>query len=166
MPAIGKGAMPGRLRLGIDFLRAEAPGLPAALSYAAVLPFLVLAATIGAGGWGPVDQGEAAAALRGWGATLLAFLGGVRWGLGMRQPGPSQLWAVPGAVAAVVGWVALLLPDQPGISVMAAAFAAQGAFDVWGAERGVLPPWYARLRLRATVLTVVLLAAAVLALSA
>ena len=72
--------------------------------------------------------------------------------------------AIAGVTAPVaVAIVAMLLPPAAALSVLAAGFAGQGAWDVWTAERGQGPAWYGRLRMRLTVVATAILVGAVLA---
>ncbi len=88
-------------------------------------------------------------ALGGYGAVILSFLGGVRWGnilfdnASLRQWLPLILSVVPSLIA----WPALLLAPIPMFALLAAGFLLQYALDVAGGRRGVLPVWFVRLRL-------------------
>ncbi|MDZ7589237.1 MAG: DUF3429 domain-containing protein [Rubrivivax sp.] len=89
------------------------------LGYGGLIPFVSLAAAL----WValPGDWPLARMALLGYGATISSFLGGIHWGLVMReglvQPMPSLLW---GVVPSLLGWVALLLGHAPGLLLVAA----------------------------------------------
>lgn len=91
-------------------------------------------------------------ALGGYGAVILSFLGGVRWGnvlfdhASLRQWMPLILSVVPSLIA----WPALLLTPVPMLAVLAAGFTLQYALDVAGGKRGELPAWFVRLRLMLT----------------
>lgn len=84
-----------------------------------------------------------------YGAVILSFLGGIRWGTAIgpygavRQGREFALSMVP----PLAGWVALLLPPTPAICLLAAGFFMQALWDVMAVERGRLPPWFGRLRL-------------------
>lgn len=111
--------------------------------------------------------GEASAfalhAVRAYGAAILAFMGGIHWGLGIggteRAGGWIRLsWSV---VPALVAWGALLLPERPGLLLLALAFVLLLAGDLIAVRRGGAPSWYPRLRwpLTAVVVPALLLAA-------
>lgn len=88
------------------------PGRPGrlalALAYAGLLPFVAGAALI----W--IVRADAlphvGAALSAYAALIVSFLGGIHWGLAMRsaQPAPGEFgWAI---AAALVAWIAVLMP--------------------------------------------------------
>jgi hypothetical protein len=99
-------------------------------------------------------------------AVTLAFLGGIRWGLAMRvETTPRGALTIAASVAApVVATVALLLPDEAALGVLAAGLAGVGAWDVWSAEAGGAPSWYGKLRLRATLIVAAALVVVLLSL--
>jgi hypothetical protein len=80
-------------------------------------------------------QGFAEGALIAYGAVILSFLGAVHWGLALRAPveeapmGPARLTL--GVVPALIGWVALLLPD-----VFALPLLALGILGTAGSSNG------------------------------
>lgn len=91
----------------------------------------------------------ASMALGGYGAVILSFLGGVRWGnllfdrAALRNWLPLFLSVVPSLIA----WPALLLATVPMLSLLASGFILQYALDVSAGKRGELPAWFVRLRL-------------------
>lgn len=124
-----------------------------ALGLAGVVPF---AACAGAP-WvveDPALRADFARALAAYGAVILSFLGGVRWGSALALPSAQ---ATPELVLAVIpsllGWCALLLPgeSQP-LLALGLGFAVFGILDVREGGRGAWPRWYSRLRLLLTVL--------------
>lgn len=93
------------------------PPLPARrFGYAGLIPFMLGAALV----WlvHPEVRPDVTLALAGYAAAIVAFLGGVHWGLAMRTgvPGPRSFgWAmVPPLVAAV----AILMPAYAGLVVL------------------------------------------------
>lgn len=104
-------------------------------------------------------------ALVAYGATILAFLGAVHWGLILagRGPAPAPRHLVLGVVPSLVGAVALLLPADRGLALLIIGFAGW-----YFLEQRVLGPAVlgeAWLRLRRT-LTGVAISCLVLALIA
>ena len=87
-----------------------------------------------------------------YGAVILSFLGGIRWGKLLNDKsrikhwGPLALSVAPSLVA----WFALLLAPLWMLSVLTAGFVLQYAIDIEAVNRGLLPAWYGRLR---TILT-------------
>ncbi len=89
------------------------------MGVAGLVPFVSLAAVLCLS---PIDQWPLAApALLGYGATICSFLGAIHWGLVMReatvQPVSSLLW---GVAPSLLSWVALLLGEALGLTLIAA----------------------------------------------
>lgn len=128
------------------------PRVPLWLGLAGVLPFAIGMVVYAAGGIWIVDQAFALRSTLGYGAVILSFLGGTRWGMGVllanedKRDARLSLSVLP----SLLGWVALLLPAFPALVLLAVAFAAQGAWDVGDAADDGAPSWFAHLR---TVLT-------------
>lgn len=125
------------------------------------LPFLVLslwlAGSAGDHAWRP----STIVLLTQYAAVVLSFLGGIRWGLAMRQPGPTRTLDMAMTVLPpLVAWASLSVPLPYTFAVLAAAFAAHGAWDAFAVHAGAAPGWYGRLR---GMLTAVAVAALVLA---
>lgn len=119
-----------------------------------LIPFLAAAAAW----WGLQDvhaQNLALTALAGYGAVILSFLGGARWGAALRDAPAGPSWAALTAAVApsLVGWAGLLLLapifSMPGgaLLLLSLGFAIMGAWDIAGARKGAWPHWYGRLRL-------------------
>jgi hypothetical protein len=91
------------------------------LAYAGLLPFVLGAALL----WlvRPDAHPYVAAALSGYAAVIVSFLGGMVWGLAMGLPAsrPARpfyfAWAV---VPSLVAWVAVVLPPYAGLVVLGA----------------------------------------------
>ncbi|MCE3002980.1 MAG: DUF3429 domain-containing protein [Xanthomonadaceae bacterium] len=140
------------------------PASALALGLGGVIPFAACAAALYV-----LDearlQAEAAQAMAAYGAVILSFLGGVRWGSALSLP-RAQL--TPELVLAVIpsllGWCALLLPGttQP-LLALGLGFAVFGVLDVREGGRGAWPAWYPRLRFVLTLLVLACLVAALLA---
>lgn len=114
------------------------------LGFAGLLPFLGAAtAMLLADG---ALQAFAALALPAYGAVILSFLGGIRWGLAMADAKPGRLPArlAISVAPSLAGWVALLLPGAAGLLLLAAGFAAMLVLDL---RTQMAPAWYAKLRL-------------------
>jgi hypothetical protein len=125
-------------------MRTELPAPALPLGLGGLIPFLGLAIAALAG-WEP-----AGSALAAYGATILAFLGAVHWGLALRAPPEEQGAAVArlglGVLPALVAWVALLLPLQAGLLLLASGILATAAVETLGARRGLVGLGYLRLR--------------------
>lgn len=128
------------------------PKVPLWLGLAGVLPFALGMVAYAAGGIWFVDQSLALRSTLGYGAVILSFLGGTRWGLGLLLTNEDKRDArfTLSVLPSLLGWVALLLPAFPALVLLAVSFAAQGAWDVGDAVDDGAPQWFAHLR---TVLT-------------
>jgi hypothetical protein len=125
------------------------------LALAGFLPILVLSLWL----FGIADdhpwRSETLALLKTYGAIILSFLGGIRWGLGMVQGGTGSGRALAAScVPPLAGWAAIFVPEPFSFALFAAAFAAQGAWDVFAANSGVAPRWFGGIRILLTVLVV------------
>lgn len=129
------------------------------LALAGLVPFFGCAAMAAFGGPFGLDW---TAALIGYAAIILSFLGGARWGreLALESPDPGRL--VLSNVPAVWAWLALVIDAVPPAARL--SMLAIGLILVWFWDRRTAAPWYSALRTTATLGAVVSLAAAGLAL--
>lgn len=112
------------------------------LGAAGALPFILLALAVR---FAPVPGNFVAETLlTGYGVAILSFMGGVHWGLAMRDHRPGQYAA--SVLPALYAWPALWLSAETGWLYLAVGFALLLAFDFWAGLRGWTPLWYARLR--------------------
>lgn len=97
------------------------------LGYAGLLPFLAGAVLV----WlvRPDVHPYVALALSGYAAVILSFLGGIHWGLAMREPSPPLPWLVWGVVPSLVAWWAMLMPANAGLVVFGLALLGCYAVD-------------------------------------
>ena len=97
------------------------------LGYAGLLPFLAGAGLV----WlvRPEVHPYVALALSGYAAVILSFLGGIHWGLAMREPTPPLPWLVWGVVPSLVAWLAMLMPANAGLVVLGLALLGCYAVD-------------------------------------
>ena len=56
-------------------------------------------------------------ALASYAAVVMSFLGGIHWGLAMKQSEPPALWFAWGVVPALVAWLAVMMPPSAGLVV-------------------------------------------------
>ena len=91
----------------------------------------------------------AVVALGAYGAVILSFLGGVRWGRLLFDDASLERW-MPLSISvlpSLIAWPALLLPAPFMLALLSAGFILQYALDIAAVKRGELPPWFGRLRL-------------------
>lgn len=103
----------------------------------------------------PFDEVIFQRALLGYGALILSFLGGVRWGLRLQGGAGGDLTFIVAMFGSAAGFVTLLMPFSIGLFILAVGFALQGAWDVWSSG---VPEFYARLRSKLTWLVCIILA--------
>jgi hypothetical protein len=86
------------------------------LGHAGLVPFVGGAALV----W--LVQGEArvyaAMALLAYAALIVSFLGGIHWGLAMRQPEPPPATLAWGVVPPLVAWPAVIMPAYAGLVLL------------------------------------------------
>lgn len=107
-----------------------APGpTPAALrlGHAGLLPFAAGALLV----WLVRDEAHpyVTLALSAYAALIVSFLGGIHWGLAMRQPAPPALLLVWGVLPSLVAWVAVMMPPSSGLVVLGAMLLVCHAVD-------------------------------------
>ncbi len=141
------------------------PLLPLILTLAGLLPFLAGAAAIFGYSDDLARQASVKLVLLLYAASILSFLGGVRWGAEMvRAPAsPSAVWMSASVLGSLAGWALAshgalggLYPWQ--FLAFAALFIAHWLFDI--RTGGALPDWYTPLRTIATLGAVASLTAA------
>ncbi len=126
----------------------DIPELPLALGLLGLAPFIVLSLCVALGASG-VAGITPAAALLGYAAVILSFLGGVHWGLAPRHPAKDIRTGLYLAAMAppLWAWAGLLAGGAAGLGMAAAGLAAHGAVDAAYATRFAAPRWYRRFRL-------------------
>ena len=124
------------------------PTIPALLGYAGVLPFAALALVVlfGQGDWPAL----ALQAFLAYGAVILSFLGGIRWGAAARATPIRAAEFVVAVVPSLWAWACLLVASPE-----FAAWGLLGGFLVFGLADWLRPPpatapWLVALRLRLT----------------
>jgi Protein of unknown function (DUF3429) len=136
---------------------------PAALwlGAAGVIPFVACATQI-ALAWPlePRFAGPAIYALQLYGAVILSFMGGVQWGLAVRDQPYGAEWRRYGVsvLPAFVAWAGLWFGGRNGLLAVAGGLLGLLAYDLWTVTRGEAPAWYGRLRLGLTAVAVAALA--------
>ena len=125
------------------------------LGWAGVLPFAALAVTAISGV--PAPAWSVVAALVGYGAIILSFMGGVLWGLEMSQGRSQAVYAVSIAPA-LVAVSAMLSSATYGIPLLVCGFSGLLAYDVKYSRSSGAPGWYPILRWQLTAAVIALLA--------
>ncbi|MFK7995865.1 MAG: DUF3429 domain-containing protein [Granulosicoccus sp.] len=88
-------------------------------------------------------------ALGTYGAVILSFLGGVRWGNLLFDENNLKRWMplTLSVLPSLIAWPALLLSPVPQLALLSAGFTLQYALDVKAGKRNEIPAWFLRLRL-------------------
>jgi hypothetical protein len=137
---------------------------PAALwlGLGGLIPFVACGAAVAVDLALPVI-GDPMRALVGYGAVILSFLGGARWGFALRmQDAGLQARAFLLAVCpSIAGWLLLLAPPPLALAASPILFLLLGVADRRLTEIGA-PLWYARLRTLLTSIVVLTLFGALL----
>ena len=96
------------------------------LGLAGLLPFMAGAAAV----WlvGPQDRLPAAALLA-YAALIASFLGGIQWGLAMRDSPADAAQLLWGVSSSLLGWFAVLLPPRWGLLLAPVTLIACYAVD-------------------------------------
>lgn len=105
----------------------------------------------------PFDPNHFERALVGYGALILSFLGGIRWGIRLQGGAGTDLTYIVGTFGAIIGFMVILLPINFGLIVLAFAFALHGIWDMQAGMSGRVPQAYARLRIVLTWLVCLIL---------
>jgi len=126
---------------------AHPPAAIAMLGYGGLLPFLAGAVGV----WLPVTWAPAAAfGFMAYSAAILAFLGGLQWGIALRPEADRLAERVTvGVLPALVAAVALPIGVRPGAWLLLAGFLLLLAWDLYR-NRALMPAWYPRLRIHLT----------------
>ena len=119
------------------------------LGLAGVLPFIVfglLAITLGGG---IVTPKLADTLLIGYGAIILSFVAGIRWGLALTAHNESDqaVQMTVSVVPSLIAWTACFMPFAYGLPLLALTHAAVAVWDIRAMHNGRGPVWYAKLRM-------------------
>jgi hypothetical protein len=146
------------------------PPLAILLGIAGLIPFLALG--LGSVGADPVRALAAAEGLVGYGAVIMAFLGGVHWGFTLGEHDtlsgqtPARLVRarlVLGVVPTLIGWAAILcgIVGYPALSLLLliAGFIGILVMEFRAEKRDLLPGDYLALRTVLSAVTVAVLTA-------
>lgn len=140
------------------------PGAALVLGLAGLIPFFAAAAAQ----WVSIPLLAPDTGLRlaiTYGAIILSFLGGIRWGtaIGPYDSGRQTVEFSASVLGSLAGLAAAFLPGIPALALLIAGFLMQGLWDVMSVDAGRLPNWFGRLRMILTAGAVVSLVAALLA---
>lgn len=134
------------------------------LTLAGVVPFVLATGALFASDVSSVRV-PAITALVTYSAVILSFLGGIEWGLAIREDAGNEASRAIAlglsTVSSLAAWAVLWLPSahwQVGAAL--GLFVAVWAADQWMASRGLLPAWFVDLRTLISALVSAILALA------
>jgi hypothetical protein len=129
------------------------PKIPLLLGLGGLLPFIALSGALALGITLPLftDEDSVRVALVGYGVVILSFLGGVRWGVAIKEDengdGKANRDFIISVVPALVAWFAWFQPAPADLWWLAAAHILLGLLDYGLACRVLVPEWFGRMRL-------------------
>ncbi len=126
-------------------------GLPKSalwLGGSGVIPFVCLSLAI------PFANGtlrpQLQFALMAYGAAILSFLGGIRWGVAIAEAARTEDWLLRrlglSVMPSLVAWASLLMPAKLGCLTLVIGLTAMWLLDILASRAGELPSWYPGLR--------------------
>jgi hypothetical protein len=135
-----------------------------ALGLAGLIPFAAGALAL----WAPLPILTSELGLKlivTYGAIILSFLGGIRWGtaIGPYDGGRMSFEFSASVLGSLAGLAAVFLPSVPALTLLVAGFLIQALWDVTSVEAGRLPNWFGKLRMVLTAGAVISLVAALIA---
>ncbi len=97
------------------------------LGYAGLVPFVAGALLV----WLVREDAHpyVTLAMAAYGAVIVSFLGGIHWGLALREAVPPPLLLGWGVVPSLVAWLAVMMPPAAGLVVLGAMLVACYAVD-------------------------------------
>ena len=132
------------------------------LTYLGVLPFLLCSASIIYG----FEQQKTTFILLSYSAVIISFIAGIHWAFAMQQRDSSSIWLLMSSnIISLLAWCALLIP-QPVSALVLLIFllVALLMIDMTIYRSEKVEPWFIKLRTRVTVIVLLTLASAGVAL--
>ncbi|RYH12995.1 MAG: DUF3429 domain-containing protein [Alphaproteobacteria bacterium] len=124
------------------------------LGLGGLIPFIVMTALLAYAGTEFIAFDMLIKALSGYGAVILSFLGGIRWGASLMRASRGRLTLGLSVLPSLFAWICLFLPAPWLFAALAVGFLAQGAWDVTAIQRGKLPLAFRTLRIVLTAVVV------------
>lgn len=136
-----------------------------ALGWAGVIPFLLAAFLV----WFPLlDLRESAVRILClYGGIIFSFLGGVHWGLELRQREKSASLIsgyIISVIPSLVAFAAVFMPPFLGLMILSVGFVGMVIYDYRMLIRKNAPDWYVNLRIQLTTVVFICLFSALVAL--
>jgi len=131
--------------------------IASALTYAGAVPFVAGALLVLTGNVLPL-QVDVQLVLRAYSALIVSFLAGIHWQIGLSEPNSPRHLLMTSNAFALAAWVTVFIEvGAAAWTLFAVLFAGLLMLDRRLLRRGLLPPWFYRLRFRITMIVVVVL---------
>ena len=122
------------------------PPYPLLLGLAGLIPFWALAIGLSMHGALGVVPAQLDMALATYGAIIVSFLGGIRWGLAVPTGDAGRNYAFS-VVPSLVGWALLAAPEPWRLAGLGMVALALGPIDLGLVRSGMAPAWFGTLRI-------------------
>ncbi len=130
----------------MPFQRRKIPPAPLVLGLGGLIPFWALALGVIAGGVAGFGPGRLALALAAYGAIIVSFLGGIRWGFAVREGDGGLQYAIS-VVPSLLAWATLAAPAQWRLALLGILALVMWPADQALVRAGIAPAWFGRLRM-------------------
>lgn len=122
------------------------PPAPLLLGLAGLIPFWALAIGLLMHGALGVTPPQLDAALATYGAIIVSFLGGIRWGLAVPAGDTGRNYLIS-VLPSLVAWALLAAPEPWRLVGLGLAALALGPIDLGLVRGGLAPAWFGTLRI-------------------
>lgn len=122
------------------------PPAPLLLGLAGLIPFWALAIGLSMHGALAVAPPQLDAALATYGAIIVSFLGGIRWGLAVPAGDTGRNYLIS-VLPSLVAWALLAAPEPWRLAGLGLAAFALGPIDLGLVRGGLAPTWFGTLRI-------------------
>ncbi|WP_395373064.1 DUF3429 domain-containing protein [Marinicella sp. W31] len=93
---------------------------------------------------------KAKALVHSYAVVILSFLGGIQWGISLREPVTRRLYIVSNVIA-LAAWLSLIVfTKSEGLIIVLLGFIVALWVDQKAHNRGMIPSWFWQLRIKVT----------------
>jgi len=89
-----------------------------------------------------------------YGAVIVAFLGGIQWGISLGKPANQQYFIISNVLALLAWFSLFMFASLTGVALITVAFVIALWVDRHAHNNGLLPDWFWRLRKRISLLVI------------